>query len=881
MFESFFSLFIWPIQAMIQVLFLFFMKAFAGNPGLTIIVISLVVNSLLLPIYLVADRWQSEERSLLGRMRAKVADIGAVFRGDERQMVLNTYYRQMGYHPLFSIRSSIGLLIQIPFFLAAYDFFSHSPALPGASFLFLSDLGRPDALLTLGGVTLNVLPFVMTFFNLLSAFLYTKGLETRDKVQLVVLASIFLVLLYGSPSGLVLYWTVSNLFSLGKNASLGLRQPGRWFHGIAVLGVLLATVLPAMGLWGPRNLKMVALGLGVAAAFGVAPWAWKQLAAWSLRRRSLGETQGDLGLLVWSAGALTLLTGLVIPALLVSSSPTEFNHIWVQLGQTSLQAAGLFLVIPLAVWALSNQPLKRLLVPGMVVVLLWALLNCFLFPNPGTLTASFDFTDAGALSGRFDRWTTAFGFVLALGTVAVLWKFGRRSWIRGVLTIATIALASTGLVTLATVAKVPELPPVPARHSVEPVFHLSKTQPNVFFVFLDRAVGAALPDALERAPDLKGALEGFVYYPNTLSFGQCTILGAEAMFGGYDYTPDAINSRSDKLLVDKVDASLKVLPGIFGQAGYRVSLTDPAYAGLSLVPPDLSIFQSMPNVTATNIKGQYKTLYYKEMGLNPDDQPVHHRSEFDLLLRFSLFRMAPPLARPLIYSDGGWMQANKGSHDFDTVMDSYANLHFLPQLSVADSSQPTFNLFDNETTHDNGGFDYTLKPSPWDISIPASDLSHLGEKFDAVYLYNYTASLESLAQWFRWLHAQGLWDSTKIVIASDHGVSYRNHGSIQDGFEKYNPLLLVKDFGSSGPLRTDGRFMTNADVPVLLTSSLGRVSDPNTGKALTMEGKDGTVLVHYGPSMAPPRDSVNLKFEQSWELTEKSIFTKDGWKPVP
>jgi membrane protein insertase Oxa1/YidC/SpoIIIJ len=31
------------------------------------------------------------------------------------------------------------------------------------------------------------------------------------------MALIFLVLLYNSPSGLVLYWTCNNIFSLGKN----------------------------------------------------------------------------------------------------------------------------------------------------------------------------------------------------------------------------------------------------------------------------------------------------------------------------------------------------------------------------------------------------------------------------------------------------------------------------------------------------------------------------------------------------------------------------------------------------------------------------------------------------------------------------------------
>ena len=49
------------------------------------------------------------------------------------------------------LRSSFGLLIQVPFFIAAYAYLSHLEVLRGTSFLFIRDLGAPDALLKLGG----------------------------------------------------------------------------------------------------------------------------------------------------------------------------------------------------------------------------------------------------------------------------------------------------------------------------------------------------------------------------------------------------------------------------------------------------------------------------------------------------------------------------------------------------------------------------------------------------------------------------------------------------------------------------------------------------------------------------------------------------------
>ena len=57
----------------------------------------------------------------------------------------------------------------------------------------------------------------MTGINLVSSMIYTKGAPLKTRIQLYVMAAVFLVLLYSSPAGLTLYWTLNNLFSLLKN----------------------------------------------------------------------------------------------------------------------------------------------------------------------------------------------------------------------------------------------------------------------------------------------------------------------------------------------------------------------------------------------------------------------------------------------------------------------------------------------------------------------------------------------------------------------------------------------------------------------------------------------------------------------------------------
>ncbi len=129
-------------------------------------------------------------------------------------MMLRQLYRLHGYHPVYALRSLAPLAIQVPFFIAAFGLLSHYPAFEGVGFLFLPDLARPDRLL--GGV--NLMPWLMTALNLYALHLYGRQLNRAAWAQGVLVALLFLFLLYDSPAGLVLYWSCNNLLSVLKSA---------------------------------------------------------------------------------------------------------------------------------------------------------------------------------------------------------------------------------------------------------------------------------------------------------------------------------------------------------------------------------------------------------------------------------------------------------------------------------------------------------------------------------------------------------------------------------------------------------------------------------------------------------------------------------------
>ena len=186
---------------------LFGVLPFLG-PGGRIVVFSLLLNLLLLPVYRQMEAKSREGAELRRRVERDAARMRQHFRGRERYFYVRAVHRQHGYHPLSHLFGSADLFVQVLVFASVYRFLSGLPELAGASFGPLADLSRPDGLL--GGI--HLMPFLMTAINLAAVFAYIE--EKPRRIQALVLAGLFLVLLYASPSGLVLYWTINNLFSL-------------------------------------------------------------------------------------------------------------------------------------------------------------------------------------------------------------------------------------------------------------------------------------------------------------------------------------------------------------------------------------------------------------------------------------------------------------------------------------------------------------------------------------------------------------------------------------------------------------------------------------------------------------------------------------------
>ena len=92
--QTLYYLIIYPIELILETVFSIANRAIE-NPGISIIAVSLVMNFMIMPMYKKADELQEKERDIQKRMDKWVTHINKTFHGDERFMMIQTYYRKI------------------------------------------------------------------------------------------------------------------------------------------------------------------------------------------------------------------------------------------------------------------------------------------------------------------------------------------------------------------------------------------------------------------------------------------------------------------------------------------------------------------------------------------------------------------------------------------------------------------------------------------------------------------------------------------------------------------------------------------------------------------------------------------------------------------
>ena len=169
-----------------------------GNYGIAVIALTLLVRLVLAPLGFSQFRALQAQKKL----QPKVAELQRKYkdRPEEMQRRLLELYREHKINPL---SGCLPLIIQFPVLVGLYQALTRLPQ--GASFLVWDLSGRDPF-------------FILPALAALTTYLSMKPtlVDARQTQTMYLMSAVTGFITYTLPSGLGLYWVVSNLFSLAQ-----------------------------------------------------------------------------------------------------------------------------------------------------------------------------------------------------------------------------------------------------------------------------------------------------------------------------------------------------------------------------------------------------------------------------------------------------------------------------------------------------------------------------------------------------------------------------------------------------------------------------------------------------------------------------------------
>jgi len=190
------------------------------NYGLAIILLTIMVRVVTTPLTMKQMRSMERMRAL----QPKLQELKEKYPDDRQKQSeeMMQLYRREGVNPL---GGCLPMLLQLPVFIGLFYALRSSIDLRQAPFVgWIDDLSSPDVLFDLPGIgiPLRVLPLIMGATMVLQQKITPTQVDpAQAKMMMTVMPVMMTVLFYQFPSGLVLYWMVSNVLAIAHQLWVG------------------------------------------------------------------------------------------------------------------------------------------------------------------------------------------------------------------------------------------------------------------------------------------------------------------------------------------------------------------------------------------------------------------------------------------------------------------------------------------------------------------------------------------------------------------------------------------------------------------------------------------------------------------------------------
>ncbi|MFZ3110053.1 MAG: membrane protein insertase YidC [Rectinemataceae bacterium] len=195
------------------------------NYGVAIILVTIVIKIIFFPL----TKKGSISTARMQELQPKMQELQAKYKGNPQKLnqEMAEFYKRENYNPM---SGCLPMLIQFPLFIAMYSLFNNHFDLRGASFIagWIGDLSLPESIWNFGTFRLPMLGWndlrALPIIYLASQLLYGKFTQTSQpgqnasqmKLMMYGMPIMFFFVLYDVPSGLLLYWIVSNVLTIAQ-----------------------------------------------------------------------------------------------------------------------------------------------------------------------------------------------------------------------------------------------------------------------------------------------------------------------------------------------------------------------------------------------------------------------------------------------------------------------------------------------------------------------------------------------------------------------------------------------------------------------------------------------------------------------------------------
>jgi len=196
--------------------------------GYAIILLTIMVRVITYPLTHKSMKIQAKTMAQQAKLKPYIDEINKKYKDDpaKKNQAMMKLWKEHGVNPFGMLRGCIPVLLQMPIFIALYYLLDQAIELRGQSFYWISDLSMPDRLLTFPGfrlpligviASLNILPILMGLTQVVSSRMTMSAAADPTQRQMMMFMPLaFVFLLYNFPSGLMLYWVVTNLWQIGQ-----------------------------------------------------------------------------------------------------------------------------------------------------------------------------------------------------------------------------------------------------------------------------------------------------------------------------------------------------------------------------------------------------------------------------------------------------------------------------------------------------------------------------------------------------------------------------------------------------------------------------------------------------------------------------------------